>query len=433
MTNEKVRWSHVWIVTVLTIVCWPAGTSQGVGFTYQGRLMEGGEPAEGRFDLFFAVFDRPEEGRRLSETIVRENVEVAGGYATVELDFGDSPAVFNGEDRWLQIGVRRAGSAGPEIMLRSRQKVTGAPSALRAHSADLVIPLEHMPDYIVRVNLPGESSRYFHFFEKIGSRHDIVLYWSGMGGPAGKIMGPLKIPPIRLQRYLGEDMLLVEWLGAVIEGSSFKKDITITILDRAGYPIDRWHLLNAWPSKLVCETDSLLDTVVEEVEIVAEEATRILIRDPKTERDIWYPGPQPVVQLPLHVTIATEPVREFDRLEGLGWNIEVVEFRSGGDLGPETITKSPGRTQALDMTLGRPAVNSDDDLWQWRVKLIAGQFARKDVRIVMKDGNGHAVRSIVSAQSWLAELSTVYNREERRVDDELVIAVHSLQAAQSGP
>jgi phage tail-like protein len=177
----------------------------------------------------------------------------------------------------------------------------------------------------------------------------------------------------------------------------------------------------------------LLETVVEKVEIVAEGITRIRIRDPKTERDVWYPGPQPVVQLPLHVEIGEEPVREFDRLEGLGWNIEVVEFRSAGDPGHDVVTKTPGRTQALDITLGRPAVNSDEDLWQWRAGLIAGQPAAKDVQIVMRDASGHVVRSVASVESWLAELSTVYNRERRRVDDELVIAVSRLQAAQSGP
>jgi len=323
--------------------------------------MDRGDPGEGRFDLFFTVFGQPEEGRRLTETIVRESVEVAGGCATVEMDFGDSPAVFTGEDRWLEISVRRTASARPQMVLRPRQKVTGAPSSLRAHSADLIIPLEHIPQYAVRVNLPGESGRYFHFFERIGSKHDIVPFWSGSGGPAGKIIGLLKIPPVRLQRCLGEDMLLPEWLGAVMKGISFKKDITITILDRAGYPIDRWHLVNSWPSKLLCETDSLLETVGEKVEIVAEGITRIRIRDPKTERDVWYPGPQPVVQLPLHVRIGEEPVHEFDRLGGLGWNIEVVELRSGGDPGHEVVTKTPGRTQALDINLGRPAVNSDED------------------------------------------------------------------------
>ncbi|MHC4800148.1 MAG: phage tail protein, partial [Planctomycetota bacterium] len=430
MASGKSSRSELWIAVVLSTVCWLCGTSQGVGFTYQGRLMERGEPAEGRFDLFFAVLDQPEEGRRLTETIVRENVEVAGGHIMVELDFGDSPAVFNGEDRWLGISVRRTASAGPKMVLRPRQKVTGAPSSLRAQSADLIIPLEHMPQYVVRVNLPGESGRYFHFFEKIGSKHDIIPFWSGSGGPAGKIVGLLNIPPVRLQRCVGEDMLLPKWLGAVIQGSDFKKDITITILDRMGYPIDRWHLVNAWPSKLLSETDSLLETVVERVEIVAEGITRIKIPDPKVERDVWYPGPQPVVQLPLHVTMGEEPVREFDRLKGLGWNIEVVELRDGTKPGNENIIKTPGRIQTLDITLGRPAVNSDEELWQWRERLSAGQLAIKNVQIVMKDGNGHTVRSIVSVQSWLAELSTVYNRERRRVDDELVIAVHRLQPAQ---
>jgi hypothetical protein len=51
------------------------------------------------------------------------------GYFTVELDFKDANA-FNGEARWLQIGVRPGGSTGGFTTLSPRQEVTPAPYAL---------------------------------------------------------------------------------------------------------------------------------------------------------------------------------------------------------------------------------------------------------------------------------------------------------------
>jgi len=37
----------------------------GVGFTYQGRLIDGGTPANGNYDLIFNLYDAPTNGNVL--------------------------------------------------------------------------------------------------------------------------------------------------------------------------------------------------------------------------------------------------------------------------------------------------------------------------------------------------------------------------------
>jgi hypothetical protein len=61
-------------------------------------------------------------------------VIVSNGNFTVLLDFG---AVFSGEARWLEIGVRTNGSSGPYGTPSTRQPLTPTPYALYAPSAGL--------------------------------------------------------------------------------------------------------------------------------------------------------------------------------------------------------------------------------------------------------------------------------------------------------
>ncbi|MHC4544211.1 MAG: tail fiber domain-containing protein [Planctomycetota bacterium] len=62
-------------------------------------------------------------------------MDVIDGYFTVELDFGSDPNIFNGEGRWLQIGVRPVGDANAFKILYPRQQVTPTPYAIYAEKA----------------------------------------------------------------------------------------------------------------------------------------------------------------------------------------------------------------------------------------------------------------------------------------------------------
>lgn len=110
----------------------PLASGQTSAFTYQGRLNDAGAPANGIYDLRFAIYDAVTNGVSLG-AVTNLPTTVSNGLFTVQLDFGAS--VFNGADRWLEIGVRTNGSASPYQALVPRQPFTAAPYAIRAASA----------------------------------------------------------------------------------------------------------------------------------------------------------------------------------------------------------------------------------------------------------------------------------------------------------
>lgn len=107
----------------------------GTGFTYQGSLAEGGEPANGVYDFEFKLFDAEENGENLG-TYTVEDVTVENGLFSVQIDFG--PDVFDGNNRWLAIGVRPGVETGAYTPLEPRQAITPSPYALYALDADTV-------------------------------------------------------------------------------------------------------------------------------------------------------------------------------------------------------------------------------------------------------------------------------------------------------
>jgi len=110
-----------------------AQTPLGTAFTYQGRLIDSGNPANGQYDLQFALWNDPAAGNQVGSTLTQTNTTVTGGVFTVLLDFG--AGAFNGNAGWLQIGVRPGGTSGSFTTLSPRQAVSPAPNALFALSA----------------------------------------------------------------------------------------------------------------------------------------------------------------------------------------------------------------------------------------------------------------------------------------------------------
>jgi len=100
----------------------------GSGFTYQGRLEDGGSPADGSYDFQFKLYDAASLGTQVGVTVTLEEVPVSRGFFTATLDFGNS--AFGGGARWLEIGVRPGSSAGAYTLLSPRQEISPAPYAL---------------------------------------------------------------------------------------------------------------------------------------------------------------------------------------------------------------------------------------------------------------------------------------------------------------
>ncbi len=131
------------LILALSLIICHAGVSEavdvGTAFTYQGRLIDGNDVADGLYDFQFKLYDDPNAGTQKGNTVYLDEVNVIDGYFTVELDFASVPNTFNGYARWLDIGVRPGSSSGDFTTLSPRQKVTPTPYSLMA--ADVKAPL----------------------------------------------------------------------------------------------------------------------------------------------------------------------------------------------------------------------------------------------------------------------------------------------------
>src|SRR6266550_5877899 len=97
-------------------------------FTYQGRLTDNGQLANGSYDFQFRLFDAPTNGAGVPIVLAYPTVAVSNGLFTTGLDFGSN--VFNGTTWWLEIGLRPSGTFGEFSFLTPRQPLTPTPNAL---------------------------------------------------------------------------------------------------------------------------------------------------------------------------------------------------------------------------------------------------------------------------------------------------------------
>jgi len=106
--------------------------AQSTAFTYQGRLNDGANLANGSYDFTFTLFDAASAGSQVGSVVTNAASAVSNGLFTVTLDFGG--VAFTGADRWLEIAVATNG-VSLFSTLSPRQQITSAPYAIRAGSA----------------------------------------------------------------------------------------------------------------------------------------------------------------------------------------------------------------------------------------------------------------------------------------------------------
>jgi len=124
-----------------------AALAQGTAFTYQGKLIENGSPANGNYDFQFKLFDMLTGVNQQGSTVAVSNVTVTNGSFTLQLDFGVCPTCFDGSVRFLEIAVKQT-SGSLFIPLTPRQPVNSNPYAIRslnATTSDNATQLNGMP------------------------------------------------------------------------------------------------------------------------------------------------------------------------------------------------------------------------------------------------------------------------------------------------
>lgn len=100
-------------------------------FTYQGKLTDGGAPANGTYQMSFKLYDN--NGNQIGSTISDVSTTVTNGIFTVQLDFG-ATAFSSGGDRYLEIYVRH-NPADAYARLSPQQPITSVPYAVRSQSS----------------------------------------------------------------------------------------------------------------------------------------------------------------------------------------------------------------------------------------------------------------------------------------------------------
>jgi hypothetical protein len=129
--------SKILTVFVTVILCFgPVGLADplSTAFTYQGRLIDSNQAANGQYDFKFKLFDANTAGNEVASDVNTPGTDVVDGYFTVMLDFG---SVFDGNALWLEIGIRPSDQNDLCVysVLSPRQKLTSAPYALYAASS----------------------------------------------------------------------------------------------------------------------------------------------------------------------------------------------------------------------------------------------------------------------------------------------------------
>ncbi len=133
----KITKASATIVLILGLMVYQVNVSVaapiGTAFTYQGRLMDANDPADGLYDFQFLLYAGYNSLIPIGGPIEVRDVDVIDGYFTVELDFGGN--VFKGDARWLEIEIRPGETNDPFTTLSPRQEMTPTPYAIYAENA----------------------------------------------------------------------------------------------------------------------------------------------------------------------------------------------------------------------------------------------------------------------------------------------------------
>ncbi|HEY0461371.1 MAG TPA: hypothetical protein VGC97_19710 [Pyrinomonadaceae bacterium] len=124
----------VFLILALTVLFSSFASAQSTAFSFQGRLNDGTNPANGRYDLEFRLFNTITGGAQIGAVLSRPNTILINGVFSTILDFG--AAAFNNPNNvFIEIAVRPNGSTNAFTILGPRQQITAVPFAIRATSA----------------------------------------------------------------------------------------------------------------------------------------------------------------------------------------------------------------------------------------------------------------------------------------------------------
>lgn len=130
--------------------------AQGTAFTYQGRLFEGANSANGKYDLRLSLYDALSGGSLVAGPLTNSAVVVSNGLFTVTPDFG--PGAFTGSPRFIEVAARSNTVAVAFTALAPRQGLTPTPYAITAENLDGILSASQLSGTLPGVLLSGAYS-----------------------------------------------------------------------------------------------------------------------------------------------------------------------------------------------------------------------------------------------------------------------------------
>jgi hypothetical protein len=106
------------LAATLALAC---AAAQATPFTYHGSLDDGGQPAEGRYDLRVTPFASERAVAPLADAVTLYGVEVRDGRFSAQVDFAAGMSTPEG---WIGVAVRKAGD-GDFVELAGRSEING--------------------------------------------------------------------------------------------------------------------------------------------------------------------------------------------------------------------------------------------------------------------------------------------------------------------
>ncbi|HOW68718.1 MAG TPA: tail fiber domain-containing protein [Candidatus Paceibacterota bacterium] len=162
----KTLWKIIQAMAVLSLfVNLPHAAEVGTAFTYQGRLDNGTNSAEGSYDFVFRLYDAPILGTQVGGDISLKSQPIVNGLFNATLDFGQG--VFNGQARWMEIAVRKTPMLGfqlPYVTLTPRQAILPIPYAMYAQHIDAGGVASALPLNLTPTSIGTKSGDTFELY-----------------------------------------------------------------------------------------------------------------------------------------------------------------------------------------------------------------------------------------------------------------------------
>ena len=116
----------------------------------------------------------------------------------------------------------------------------------------------------------------------------------------------------------------------------------------------------------------------------------------------------------------------FMEVDGLESTTEVEEFVDGDDL---LLRKRPGRTSYSNIILKRGFTWPNDELWQWRKKVVDGKIERKSGSIIICGDNGSVIMRYNFFEAWPCRWrsSMLHGMGNSTITEELELVVEKIE------